>query len=175
MTSTKTTPTSQKHEPRRQSGMHKLNELINDIKFAMLTTIDNDGKISSRPMATPDLSFDGALWFFTAKSSGKVHSITNDQRVHVTYASSDNDKYVSISGRAEIIRDKKKMRRLWKPMYEAWFPKGIDDPDLILIKVSVDEAEYWDTPSGKSVHVDVSGKEPTNFKKRSRKGESELH
>jgi general stress protein 26 len=160
MASTKTTPASSKKKtPHQKSGLHKLNELINDIKFAMLTTIDNHGKISSRPMATPDIRFNGSLWFFTAKSSGKVHSIVNDQRVHVAYASSDNDKYVSISGKAEIIQDKKKMRELWKPMYSAWFPKGIDDPELILIKVNVDEAEYWDTPSGRSVHVDVSNNE----------------
>lgn len=139
---------------RPEGEIRKLDEMINDIKFAMLTTIDTEGSIRSRPMMTPPMRFEGSLWFFTGRSTGKVHSIENDQRVNVTYVSADDSKYVSISGRAKLVDDPEKAKELWKPEYETWFPKGLKDPDLSLIKIDVDEAEYWESPSGNYVRVE---------------------
>jgi pyridoxamine 5'-phosphate oxidase like protein len=51
------------------------------------------------------------------------------------------------------VRDRQKIEELWNPIYKAWFPKGLEDPDLALLKVEVQEAEYWDTPSGKMVQL----------------------
>jgi len=142
----------------KKKEIRKLGEMINDIKFAMLTTIDTQGLIRSRPMITPPTRFDGSLWFFTGRSTGKVHSIQNDQRVNVTYVDADDSKYVSISGRAQIINDKEKAKELWKKEYEMWFPEGLNDPDLALIKIDVDEAEYWESPDGRYVRVQgISG------------------
>lgn len=51
------------------------------------------------------------------------------------------------------MRDKEKAKELWKPLLKAWFPKGLEDPDLALLKVSVESAEYWDAPSSKMVQI----------------------
>jgi hypothetical protein len=50
-------------------------------------------------------------------------------------------------------RDRGKMEALWRPQYRAWFPDGLDDPDLGLLKVSIEAAEYWDSPSSPVVHL----------------------
>jgi general stress protein 26 len=136
-----------------EANVQKLADLIRDMKFAMLTTLDPDGSIRSRPMATQKSEFDGDLWFFTGKNSGKINSIQNDQHVNVAYADSDGQRYVSVSGRAEIITDRKKISELWTPAMKAWFPKGVDDPDISLIRVRAESAEYWDSPSSPIVHL----------------------
>lgn len=128
-------------------NIRKLGELIKDIKFGMLTTVDVDGSLHSRPMASQQMEFDGDLWFFSNRSSAKIRSIEKDQHVNVSYADPDGNRYVSVSGRAEIISDKAKMAELWNPMFKAWFPEGLEDPEIILIKVQADTAEYWDSPS----------------------------
>ena len=60
---------------------------------------------------------------------------------------------MSLSGTAEISHDKKKMEEVWNPFYKAWFPKGLDEPHIALLKVTVDRAEYWDSPNGAIVRV----------------------
>ncbi|MEZ0390933.1 MAG: pyridoxamine 5'-phosphate oxidase family protein, partial [Pseudobdellovibrionaceae bacterium] len=64
-----------------KDDVRKLAELIKDIKFAMFTTVDFDGNLYSRPMATQQVEFDGDLWFFSGKSTAKIRSIEKDQHV----------------------------------------------------------------------------------------------
>ncbi len=134
-------------------SIQKLGSLIKNIKFAMLTTIDLDGSLFSRPMATQQVEFDGDLWFFTQRTSGKIRSIEKDQHVNVSFSSPEDNRYVSVSGRAQIVDNRSKMAELWNPMYKAWFPEGLEDPELALIKVQVDSAEYWDSPSNMIVRL----------------------
>jgi general stress protein 26 len=140
-------------ETSRDEAIQKLNELIKDIDFAMLTTIDEDGTLRSRPMVTQRSQFDGDLWFFTGASSPKVAEVMHDRHVNLSYADPKNQNYVSISGTARVVRDRKKMEELWNPAYKAWFPNGLDDPDLALLQVTAEHAEYWDSPSSAVVHA----------------------
>jgi general stress protein 26 len=138
-------------DKQRQSdpGMSKLADLIDDAKIAMLTTEEPDGTLRSRPLATLQMDSEGKLWFFTALSSGKVGEIDQHRKVNLSYANVDKQNYVSVSGRARLFRDADKMRELWTPWLKPWFPDGLDDPDLGLLEVTVEEAEYWDAPASR--------------------------
>ena len=129
----------------------KLGELIKDIGVAMLTTQEADGSLHSRPMATQLKKLDRSLWFFTALDSGKSQEIAKESAVNVSYADPKSNRYVSVSGRAKVVRDRKKAEELWTPLVKAWFPKGLDDPELALLQVTIDQAEFWDAPAGKTV------------------------
>lgn len=137
----------------REEAIQKLGDLIKDIRIAMLTTATPEGALHGRPMATQEAPFDGDLWFFTNASSPKVGEIEEDQHVQLSYAAPDKNTYVSVSGRASLSRDKAKIEELWTPAMKTWFPDGLDDPDLALLKVRVESAEYWDTHSSAVVHV----------------------
>lgn len=136
----------------REESINKLKELIEGIDFAMLTTI-SDGRFHSRPMSTQQFEFDGSLWFFTGDQTHKVEEIQNDNRVNVAYSKPEDHTYVSVSGTAELVKDKAKIEELWNPILKAWFPKGLDDPTLTLLKISVEQAEYWDSPSSALVQI----------------------
>lgn len=137
----------------RNENIKRVRELIKDIRFAMLTTLQSDGSLRSRPMATQQLEFDGDLWFFTYGNADKVHEVKQNPHVNLSYAATNEQKYVSISGTGELVRDRDRMEQLWNPVYRAWFPQGLDEPDLALLKVSVDQAEYWDSPSNSVVRL----------------------
>ena len=126
--------------------MNKLAELVKEARIAMLTTAEPNGTLRSRPLATLQMDSQGTLWFFTSVTSPKVEEIDQHRQVNVSYANPDDMDYVSISGRATIVRDREKMKQLWTKWVEPWFPKGLDDPDLVLLAVQVDQAEYWDAP-----------------------------
>jgi general stress protein 26 len=135
-----------KIDEQHDAALAKVAEMVDDAKFAMLTTIAKDGSLQSRPMATMQLDSEGNLWFFTSLSSLKIAEAQADQHVNLSYARTDKQDYLSLSGTAELVRDKEKMHSLWSPWIKPWFPKGLDDPDLALLKVSITAAEYWDAP-----------------------------
>lgn len=124
----------------------QLKDLIEEIKVGMLTTIDQDGTLRSRPLQTVGVE-DGVLWFFTSQSSPKVaEADAEGGRVNVSYAHPGKQDYVSVSGTARLSRDREKMRAMYTKWVEVFFPKGLDDPDLALLRIDIDKAEYWDSP-----------------------------
>ena len=104
-------------------------------------------------MSTQEFEFDGDLWFFSSSNTHKVEEIAKDDRVNVAYSKPADNTYVSLSGRAVVINDPAKIKELWNPILKAWFPEGLEDPNLCLLKVSVEQAEYWDAPSSKIVQL----------------------
>jgi general stress protein 26 len=132
---------NQEHDARA-----KLAELMKSVRFVMLTTVEQDGKLHSRPMAMQDAEFDGDLWFFTSANTPKAWDVNRNHQVNVSFADQNKQTFISACGIASLVRDRKKIEELWKPTYAAFFPKGIDDPELALLKVSVHTAEYWDAP-----------------------------
>lgn len=133
----------------------KLGELIADIDIGMLTTVDDDGSLRSRPMRYRQSKdgFDGKLYFFTHASSHKVAEVGHDQRVNVAFANPKNQNYVSVSGGASVSNDRAKMQELWSPIFKAWFPDGLEDPDLALLVITAEGAEYWDSPTSPIAHL----------------------
>ncbi len=133
--------------------LEKLVDLIKNIKTAMFTTAEVDGTLRSRPMRTQQAKPDGILWFFNAADSAKTHEIQQDRHVNVSFMDDASNTYVSVSGKARNVKDKAKIDELWHEPLKAWFPEGKDDPNISLIKVTIDQAEYWDSPSSTLVHL----------------------
>ncbi|CAF1027541.1 unnamed protein product [Didymodactylos carnosus] len=121
--------------------------MIKHIQFAMLTTTDKENNLHSRPMAYKQVEKDGELWFFTRADSHKVGEIKKNNHVNVTFSDPSKQNYVSMCGKAELIRDKQKAKELWSDYLKAWFPGGLDDPELALLRIDVEGAEYWDSAS----------------------------
>lgn len=125
----------------------KFESLINDIKIAMLVTRSSDGKDKGRPMGTAQVDDDGDIWFYTNEFSLKVKEISANNEVFLSYASPSKNRYVAINGTADLVDDKAKMTTLWNEAYKVWFPDGLDDPKLLLLKITPQEVEYWDGPN----------------------------
>jgi general stress protein 26 len=143
-----------RHLPFRETTMtgipaqvQKLAELIGEIRIAMLTTVAADGSLWSRPITTQGTKFDGDLWFITKRDSPKVQEVRQYRRVSLSYVRPQDNTYVSVSGIAQVVSDQKKAQELWDPSYQHWFPGGPSDPNLALIRVSIERAEYWEAPA----------------------------
>lgn len=137
----------------REEGLQKLTKELKGIRFAMMTTLETDGTLHSRPMATHEIEADGSLWFFTHADTPKVDEVEQHQQVNLGYADPDDNRFVSIAGIARVVRDKAKMQDLWSDFLKAWFPLGLNDPELALLKVEPQGAEYWDGNSTSMVRL----------------------
>jgi general stress protein 26 len=131
----------------------KTQEIIEDLKVCMMTTETPEGHLRSRPMTCYEANLDGTLWFFAAKDSDQTVAFDYDENVNLAFACTEKSRYLSIVGTAEIVKDRKKVEKLWSPEVNAWFPKGHTDPRLCLIRVKMERAEYWDSPSSKMIKL----------------------
>lgn len=126
-----------------QEAIETVRDLIKGIDTAMLTTVTEEGLVS-RPLKTQEVEFDGDLWFLTMADTDKYEEIQHNPNVNVAYVGKS---YVSIRGTAELVRDRAKIKEFWNMAYEKLLETTSDDPNLILIKVKADTAEYWETGS----------------------------
>ncbi|MGY4515879.1 pyridoxamine 5'-phosphate oxidase family protein [Lysobacter sp. HA18] len=141
--------------PDRDENIQKLREMAKGLHVAMLTTQGEDGRLFSRPLGVAEIEFDGDLWFATGADSEKVREIQANPQVNVAFAAKDNGTYISICGTAIATRDRAEIERHWQPYMSAYFKDGKDDPNLCLIRVEAESAEYWDGPgtmAGKALH-----------------------
>ncbi|MDF2921877.1 MAG: ral stress protein [Paenibacillaceae bacterium] len=126
-----------------REALETIRKLIKGIDTAMLTTITEEG-IVSRPMKTQDVEFDGDIWFLTKKDTSKYHEVLRNPKVNVSYA---DKSYISIRGTAEIVENRAKVKEFWNTFYEKMLETSWEDPNVVLIKVSAETAEYWESGS----------------------------
>lgn len=149
----------------REETTAKLWSLIKDIRVAMMTTWTGE-EMHARPMHGHQETFTGKLYFFTRRHSGKSAEIGRFDKLNLAYADPDRNSFVSVAGRGRLVDDPELMRRYWSPMVGAWFPKGLDDPELALIEVDAISAQYWDATTSSMRYLfeiakaNLSGDEP---------------
>ena len=129
---------------RATSTIKKIAKLMRNLDFCMLTTHTKGGGVHVRPMSNNgEVEFDGDVWFFSATDSRKVREIKATPSVHLSYVDLDRWRFVSMSGRARIVRDMEKKRALWQEELKRWFDEGPESDDIVLIKVTPTVVSYW--------------------------------
>ena len=128
----------------KQAQMDTIQAMVKDIKYTMMTTRNDENHLHSCPMNTTETSIGAKeIWFIGHKPSETVDNIKQNSEVNLAYVTQESDKYLSISGTAELVEDEEKLNELWSVMYNAYFEQGKDDPKVQLIKVVPHGAEYW--------------------------------
>jgi general stress protein 26 len=122
----------------------KVWELIDKIGFCMLATHDGS-EIRSRPMSAYTKRHDGAVYFLTDVASHKDEEVARFPNVCLAFADTKGQKYVSVSGTAEVLNDRELIREIFSVPAKAWWDSP-DDPSIRLLKVKPASAEYWDSP-----------------------------
>ena len=140
---------SKRTENKGRGSVEELWKLVEGIETAMLTTRRPDGHLVSRPMATQRRASGADFWFVSLESLPKVREIVRDPLVNLAYYKDRTREWVSISGEAEVTRDRAKIRELWAPDWKMWFPDeggkrdgGPNDPRIALIGVRALSAQY---------------------------------
>jgi general stress protein 26 len=131
----------------------KLWGMIKKHRFAMMTTQEEGEALHSRPMTTIERDFDGTLWFFAKADSAAVEALASHPQVCLSYSDAAAADFVCVAGPAVVVTEIAKKEELWKPMVQAWFPEGAESPLNVLIKVTPEHAEYWDSRSNRLVQL----------------------
>ena len=135
------------------NAISKLKELAEDIKFCMFATNDVEHNLYGRPMTTIQVDEDGTIWFFTSDNTKVSAEAAGDEKVCLNYANPTTQSYLTVQGTASTVKDKSKMKELWNDFLKAYFPDGLDQPDLVLLKVTPQQAHYWDGDASRVVQL----------------------
>jgi len=153
----------------QNDALEKIRNMSKDVKFGMFTTVDENERLSSRPLTNQQVDAAGNMWFFISDEATFISAVQQHPEVNVNFSDVDDSLFVSISGRAEVLRDRQKAEELWNAMVKPWFPEGVDAPHLRLLKVQIHTAEYWDSGSGKMMQLfamakaAITGEQPKNI------------
>jgi general stress protein 26 len=129
-------------------------KIIEDVGVCMLTTLDHAGRASSRPMYVQELDEDGSLWFFSSSKAHLIQEIIGNPVLNITFADSSKNEFLSASAIAYEVFDRSKIEELWHPSLKVWYKDGIESKDLLLLKVDMQEIEYWDSPTSAVVKIE---------------------
>ena len=90
-----------------------------------------------------------ALAFAREGASVVAADVSENPQVNVAFSNNKNSEWTSIAGSASVLFDRAKAEELWSPAIKVWFPDGPDSPDLALLRVRAESAQYWESPGGK--------------------------
>lgn len=119
-------------------------KMMEKIGICMLASRDGE-HLRSRPMAAFVARDEHAVYFLTDAHSHKDAEIEKDPAVALAFADTSGQNYLSVSGRAAVSRDRAKIEELWSTPAKAWWDDP-DDPSIRVLKVTPDDAQYWDGP-----------------------------
>jgi general stress protein 26 len=139
-----------KIDTQKTEQLQALSELLQPMKFAMLTTQNSQGQLSSCPMTILKMDSTGALWCFTDLQAERTLSLSS---INLSFTEHDHATFVSISARGEIVTDRTLIEDLWTPAAKPWFPQGKESPNLALLKIVPSVAQYWDSPHSKVIRI----------------------
>lgn len=152
-----------------QDQINTIASKIKDVRFGMFTTVDDDNVPSSRPLTYQQVDNEGNIWFFTTDEAAFTQELARHPDVNVSFSNPDDKLYLSVTGQAYLLKDRAKARELWTPPMKTWFPGGLDDPHLAMIRVRIQTAEYWDASANKMKQLiqrarnALTGRHPTHI------------
>jgi general stress protein 26 len=122
-------------------------EIAQDSRFCMVTSTAADGALHARPMTPQQVTDDLEAWFFISRDSEQAADIRVRPAVNLSFDGSSD--WLSVAGTATLVDDRALVEEMWSPVVEAWFPDGPQDPDVTLLRVDAESAEYWKAPGGR--------------------------
>lgn len=117
-----------------------------EIDLVMLMTHTHEGGISGRPMNNGrNDEYRGETYFLTSNRTRMVADIERNRSVALSYCGLEKPTIsITVQGEAELVRDKDAFKAHWTDDLTRWFPRGLDTPDLILIRIRASRIHYWD-------------------------------
>lgn len=136
-----------------KEAIAKIKEIAKDQVAMLCTFAGGDPAMQTRPMGTAGIDEDGTIWFMCRKDSHEAQEIAKNDRVQLIYSVQSKSEYLSVSGKATLGRDQKKIDEYWNVFAKTWFTEGKDDPQIATIRFRPSEGRYWDTKHNKIVQL----------------------
>jgi len=141
-----------KENLQHREAIDKLRKLVDKIDIGMLCTfIAGSDYPHAVPMSRQEVDENGDIWFLFSSESETHQNLQQNNRLSLLYSDVSNYNFLSINGTGEISQDQARIKKYWNDTIAAWFEKGKDDPHIRILKVTTQDAHYWDNKSNKLI------------------------
>ena len=124
-------------------SLRKMEALMRKLDICMMVTQSKRGSLNSRPMSNNgDVKYNGHSYFFTYEGSQKIKDIEANPQVNLNFEGA-GDLYISLIGKARLIRNVETFEEHWIDSLKQWFPQGVETPGMVLIDVKGTYIQYW--------------------------------
>ncbi len=131
-------------ETQSREAIAQIARWLKEIDICQLTTRGEGGQLHSRPMSNnSQVEFDGDSWFFAPSVGRLVAELERDPNAVTAYRAGEDYTFISVSGRASVETDLELKKRHWLDELKQWFPNGPEDPNVSLIRLQAEHAEWW--------------------------------
>ena len=128
----------------KTSDIDRVWKLIEDIPIAMVVTHEGQGEnMRARPMAVAPSERRRRHLFSDRRGTPKAEEIRRNQSVCLAFSDNKSQRYVSISGHAEMIDDRERIKKYWS-VYDKAFWSDKNDPRIRVLRVTPESAEFWE-------------------------------
>ena len=129
-----------------------------EIDIAILSTHTQNGQIANRPMSNNgEVAYDGTSYYFTFEQARTVSDIQANPKVALGFTGPGRIFSMPSTWRLKVsrklIRDKATFQAHWTSDLDRWFEKGVDTPNIVLVKVKAVRITYWDGEDEGEVNV----------------------
>jgi general stress protein 26 len=148
----------------QQDNVARVWSLIAEVGIAMVVTHAGDD-LRSRPMAARPERDDDVIYFLTDADAPKDDEIRDNHAICLAFADIKKNRYLSVTGRGDIIDDRAKIKKHWSAFDKAFW-RDADDPAIRLLRVRPERAEYWESAGAvvtvvKMIAAGITGGRPT--------------
>lgn len=125
------------------------------IKVCMMVTRD-DEVLRARPMSGHYFRDSNEILFVADRTGAKDEEIEKLADVCLTFSDREKGIFISLSGEANIVEDRSRLKRIWSTTVDGWFENGPEDENAILLRVKPRQAEIWETVSNRMVAAAIT-------------------
>ena len=135
-----------------RAAVERIREVVDKADTCFFcTAVSAGGSGASRPMSVRKIDGDGNLWFLSASDSHKNREIAERADVRLFFQASEHAGFLTLTGKATVSKDRRRIKDLWNAVLKVWFTEGEDDPRITVIKVTPTGGYYWDNRHGRAI------------------------
>jgi len=135
----------------RDAAVEKIRHIAKSARVCLFGTSEGHLPLEVRPMAVQDVDAVGNIWFLSARSSFQNRQISRHPQVQLLFSNPGASEFLNLHGRAFITDSQPIREKYWNPLAKTWFKKGVNDPELTVIRVQSEHGHYWDAEYGSTV------------------------
>ncbi len=147
--------------------LKKIKALTEGLEVAWFALVDVQGFIKGRPLPLPDDFFDGNFWFFIERPSLFSEALASGQKFNLVFSSEADDRYLTCLCQAQVSESQLEKSEHWSDRMLSLYSDGVQDPDLILVKAKIENAEFWDPFIKEMVALDCDLLKSQSYQRRS--------
>jgi general stress protein 26 len=125
----------------RSAVLKAARELMEKARFCALVTVGEDGHPQARTVDAFAPDDDMTVWIATNPVTRKVEQVAKDPRVTLYYYEPSGPGYVTLLGKAVVVRDPAEKAKRWKEDWAAFYKDKNRGDDYVLIEVTPSRLE----------------------------------